>query len=129
MFFNIKKRELCRNEKFRCSPLRCVRISKMQGIEGEGDWSLQQVNDLARIPIIMRQFAIMTHRPDIKSVPRASIYPLNVEYQHYIGIVDIHLAITILLYAKTHFTFYLLLVDTLKAYLRTTTIIGISIAR
>ena len=34
----------------------------MQGIEGEGDRSLLLVNDLARIPIITRQFAITAHR-------------------------------------------------------------------
>ncbi len=31
---------LCQNECFDAAPLRCVRISKMQGIEDEGDKSL-----------------------------------------------------------------------------------------
>ena len=31
---------LCQNECFDAAPLRCVRISKMQGIEDEGDRSL-----------------------------------------------------------------------------------------
>ena len=31
---------LCQNECFDATPLRCVRISKMQGIEDEGDRSL-----------------------------------------------------------------------------------------
>ena len=30
----------CQNECFDAAPLRCVRISKMQGIEDEGDRSL-----------------------------------------------------------------------------------------
>ena len=31
---------LCQNECFDATPLRCVRISKMQGVEDEGDRSL-----------------------------------------------------------------------------------------
>ena len=47
---------------FGAAPRVCVRIDKMQGIEGEGDRCLLPINDLARIPIIMRQFAMMTLR-------------------------------------------------------------------
>ena len=33
------RKGLCQNECFDAAPLRCVRISKMQGIEDEGDRS------------------------------------------------------------------------------------------
>ena len=36
------RKGLCQNECFDAAPLRCVRISKMQGIEDEGDRSLPE---------------------------------------------------------------------------------------
>ena len=41
--------------------LRCIRISKMQGIEDKGE-EFTDVNDLAQTPKTTQQFAIMARR-------------------------------------------------------------------